>query len=145
MHLDCIWNSNEDAVFSIIRNLSKKGYDLLSNLIGKHHKEKEVETTAAVDSDDLKRDRDDTLSNFSEPSPRRINILRDNNASKILTEKDGSEASVKQPGILDQNRDVGEDESDFKAKTINSDWWNSNIDNTKTDLINARQKNEPYE
>ena len=35
--------------------------------------------------------------------------MTDNNASKALTEKDGSKASVKQPDILDQNRDACED------------------------------------
>ena len=44
-------NSNEDAVFSIIRNLSKKGYDLFSSFISRHHKEKGFETAATSDSD----------------------------------------------------------------------------------------------
>ena len=99
-------NSNEDAVFSIIRNLSKKGYDLFSSFISRHHKEKGFETAATSDSDDLKGHRNDIQRESSDPNLRGLNNVKDNNTSKVLTEKNGSKSSVNQPDILAQNRDT---------------------------------------
>ena len=89
-------NSNEDAVFSIIRNLSKKGYDLVSSFIGRRHTEKGSETAASSDSDDLKEDRNYIRKEYSEPNLRGLNIVENNNTSKVPTGKDGSKSSVNQ-------------------------------------------------
>ena len=68
--------------------------------------------------------------------------MTDNNASKALTEKDGSKASVKQPDILDQNRDACEDKNDFELDTMNDDCWNDDVIDIKTNLIDENQKKE---
>ena len=92
---------NMNAVSSIIRNLSKKGYDLVSRFTSRHYTEKEPGTASSLDSEDLKHK--NWLRNCSDTKLKGVNIKEDYDTSKISTCKDVTKPLVNQRNNLIQD------------------------------------------
>ena len=117
-----------NTVSSIIRNLSKKGHDLVSRFTSRHYTEKEPGTSASSDSEDPK-DKNYFLKEYSETKLRGLNIEEDYDTSKVPTCKDVTKPSVNQRNDLIQDWDTCNQENNCKIDFANDDWWDNGIKN----------------